>query len=143
MRKARDTTKIFLETSKYLKIPQGNTMKDFLKFLTEAKQETGTGSLEFFDKRLAGAKKLSAQAKEKGGPSILTHYHFAAKIKQYEAVEQAIRQNKDVAFFESKYRNLLSQLQSLNMTQRQFQALSGELEVWGEAIVQLFPRRKS
>lgn len=118
-------------------------MKKFLDYLTEASKNSTPDSLTFFDKRMTGAKKLSAQAKEKGGPSLLTHYHFAAKVKQYEAVEQAVREGKDRKFFESKYQSILSKLKNLNMTQRQFQAISGELEVWGEAIVQLFHGRKS
>lgn len=117
-------------------------MKDFWEFINEANKNTkNEKSLEFFDKRMAGAQKISTQAKKKGGPSLLTHYHFAAKIKQYEDVEEAIKQGKDEQFFNQKYQTLLSQLKTLNMTQKEFQTLSGELEVWGESIVKLFSRK--
>lgn len=117
-------------------------MKKFLDYIVET-QSDNEKSLGFFEKRLGGAQKISVQAKEKGGLSLLTHYHFAAKIKEYKAVEDAIQEGKGQEFFQSKYRQLLEKLKDLNITQKQFQALSGELEVWGEAIVQLFPRSKS
>lgn len=119
-------------------------MKDFLTYITEGSLERKQKTpLKFFEKRFQGAKKISEQAKKKGGTSLLTHYHFAAKLEQYESVEEAIQQGKDKKFFESKYQNLLSQLKTLDMTQKEFQSLSGELEVWGEAIVKLFGRSKS
>lgn len=117
-------------------------MKTFMNYIVE-NQSKKDSSMEFFDTRLSGAKKISTQAKDKGGLSLLTHYHFAAKIKEYKAIEEAIEAGKSEEFFQTKYRKLLEQLKNLNITQKQFQALSGELEVWGEAIVQLFPRRAS
>ena len=113
-------------------------MKDFLTYLAESDSINEKQDLEFFNKRIAGAKKLSAQAEQKGGPAILTHWHFAAKNSQYEQVLSAVRSGKNKEYFVSKYESILDQLKTPNMTQKQFQVLSGRLEVWGEAIAKLF-----
>lgn len=117
-------------------------MRDFLSFLTESDNSFSSrkteGNLEFFTKRQAGARKISAQAKEKGGPSILTHWHFAAKEKPYSEAIRAIKENQDKKWFLSKYKECLNKLEKFDFTQKQFQVFAGELEVWGEVIVKLF-----
>ena len=40
--------------------------------------------IEFATKRLEGATKISDNAKAKGGPAMLTHYHFVVKLPHYE-----------------------------------------------------------
>ena len=93
--------------------------------------------LEFFAKRKEGARKIANSAKEKGGPSILTAWHFQAKDSQYREVIQAIQENKDESYFKSKWKSILNKLRN-DMKQEQFQKTIGELEVWGEVIAQLF-----
>jgi hypothetical protein len=39
---------------------------------------------EFAEKRLGGATKISENAKEKGGLSMLTYYHFKVKLPYYK-----------------------------------------------------------
>ena len=110
-------------------------MKDFLTYITEFDENK---DLEFFNKRIAGAKKISAQAEKKGGPAILTYWHFAAKNSQYKEVLSAVQFGKNKEYFVSKYESIIDQLKTPNMTQKQFQVLSGRLEGWGEAIAKLF-----
>lgn len=93
--------------------------------------------LDFFEKRKGGAKKIAQEARAKGGPSILTYWHFAAKDVPYREVIQAIKQDKDKSWFESKFRSNLSIIKP-NMGQQKFQEVMGRLEVFGEAIAELF-----
>ena len=57
-------------------------MNDVLKLagLTEQVEKFNI----FAEKRLEGAKKISDTAEEKGGPALLTHYHFAVKLPYYK-----------------------------------------------------------
>jgi hypothetical protein len=93
---------------------------------------------EFFDKRREGARKISDSAKEKGGPAMLTHWHFLAKDAQYEDVIKAMKEKKGREFFVGKYKSFLEQLHKSDFGQKRFQAISGQLEVWGEALSRLF-----
>jgi hypothetical protein len=97
---------------------------------------------EFFEKRRAGARKISASAKEKGGPAMLTHWHFLAKDAEYEDVSKALEANKGKEFFVKKYKSfleaLLEALHKSDFQQKRFQTISGQLEVWGEALSRLF-----
>ena len=111
-------------------------MKNFSTFCEEKNKQDP--DLEFFNKRRNGAKKLSAQAKEKGGPAILTHWHFAAKDSQYETVLNAVKMGKEKNYFVEKYKQVLQKMEKTNFSQKEFQSLSGEIEVWGEAIARLF-----
>ena len=95
-------------------------------------------NLEFFKKRKEGAKKIATQAALKGGPSLLTAWHFAAKDKPYQEVLSAIEANKDEKFFKDKCKNLISKLHVGVMGQKSFQQIMGELEVWGETIEQIY-----
>lgn len=92
---------------------------------------------EFFRKRTKGAKKIAKMAKEKGGPSILTYWHFAAKEKPYEMVLEGIEDGEPLSFYQDKFNKTLKKLNVEKMTQQEFQAVMGELEVWGEAICEL------
>lgn len=95
--------------------------------------------IEFFTTRKSGAQKIAIEAQTKGGPSLLTAWHFKAKSNPYQEVLTAIKQNKPQTFFEFKFRSTLNKLKpNLKLTQEQFQKIVGELEVWGEVIAQLF-----
>lgn len=112
-------------------------MHDFQYFI-EAKNNNEM--VQFFEKRAAGAAKIASEARAKGGPSILTAWHFAAKAKPYAEVLQAIKANKPESFYMSKCKSLMSSVRCGGMTQKSFQEVMGRLEVMGEAIAQLFPR---
>lgn len=104
------------------------------KKVKAAKQET----LKFFIKRKDGAAKIAAQAASKGGPAQLTAWHFSAKAKPYREVLQAIKTNKDQKFFNAKYKEHARKIAKGGLTQKQFQEVTGRLEVWGEACAKLF-----
>lgn len=93
--------------------------------------------LDFFEARKEGAKKIAREAKAKGGASLLTALHFEAKDGCYMAVISAIKNNKLENYFRSKFISLLAKLRHKN-NQHEFQRISGEAEVWGEAISELF-----
>jgi hypothetical protein len=112
-------------------------MKTFEMFIFENNKNEKEFK-DYFDKRLSAAQKTSEQSKEKGGLSLLSYYHFSAKVKQYKAVQKAIKEGKDKNYFMKKYKEILNEMKDLNITQRKFQSLSGELEVWGESIIYLF-----
>jgi len=95
-------------------------------------------NLEFFMKRKHGAEKIAVEARSKGGPAMLTAWHFQAKQRPYEDVIAAIRSNRPKSFYESKCSALHNQIRCGKLTQQQFQKLMGEYEVWGEALAQLF-----
>ena len=111
--------------------------KEHIEKIKKTKEEM----LEFFHKRKEGAAKIASAAKEKGGPSILTFWHFAIKNKPYEEVIKAIEDDKPKSFFMSKCKNLLSKIHCDKMSQKDFQELMGELEVAGEAMAQLFQHK--
>ena len=95
--------------------------------LEKIKKEMGVEEKfdEFLNKRKAGAEKLAASAKAKGGYSILTAIHFAAKEKPYnDCLKWEDKEGKE---------KQLSDLDSL--TQREFQDLMGKLEVYGEVYI--------
>ena len=43
---------------------------------------------EFAEKRMGGATKIANNAKEKGGPSMLTYHHFAVKLPYYKEASE-------------------------------------------------------
>ena len=91
---------------------------------------------EFLNKRKAGAEKLAASAKAKGGYSILTAIHFAAKEKPYnDCLKWEDKEGKE-KHFKEKANEIYKQLSDLDsLTQREFQDLMGKLEVYGEVYI--------
>jgi len=100
-------------------------------------EEAKKGMLEFFKKRKEGAADIARKAKAKGGPSILTYWHFVAKSQPYSEVLRAIREDRNESFYTSKCKSILSQLNQ-KTNQQKFQRLMGQLEVYGEARAELF-----
>lgn len=100
----------------------------------KAKEKT----LDFFEKRKSGAAEIASRSQAKGGPSMLSFWHFKAKNRPYEEVIQAIKSNSPESFFLSKYKSLLSKLNHTKMKQEDFQKTIGQLEVFGEALFELF-----
>jgi hypothetical protein len=96
---------------------------------------------EFLTKRAAGAAKIAHSSKEKGGCATLTAIHFAAKAKPYaeaEKLEKAPDKDCDKAnaYYKKKADEVYSKLKDLDkLSQKEFQALMGELEVWGEVYI--------
>ena len=91
---------------------------------------------EFLVKRAAGAAKLAKSSYEKGGYSLLTAIHFAAKEKPYAESERWAEKEGKEEHFKAKAKEIYDKLKDLDsMSQRQFQALMGELEVWGEVYI--------
>lgn len=91
---------------------------------------------EFLTKRLAGAEKIQAMTEKKGGYSTLTAIHYKAKLKPYaESEKWADKENKE-EHYKSKAKEVYEKLKDLDsLSQKQFQALMGELEVWGEVYI--------
>lgn len=88
---------------------------------------------EFIKKRLAGAKKIQASAEKKGGYSTLTAIHFKAKFKPYMACEKNVNKAE---FAKDKANECFDRLKNWDqMSQREFQAVMGELEAYGEVYI--------
>jgi hypothetical protein len=95
--------------------------------------------VEFFTKRKSGAHKIASQAIGNGqGPSQLTAWHFSAKAKPYEEVLTAIESGKPESYFQGKRGMAMERVHNSLASQKNFQESMGELEVWGEACIQLF-----
>jgi len=89
--------------------------------------------LEFLDKRASGAAKLASNSKKKGGFALPTAIHFAAKAKPYA---ECIKHKDDEDYIADKATECLEKLQKWDqMSQREFQAVMGELEVYGEVYI--------
>ena len=106
--------------------PDPNTEESFKQFLT---------------KRAAGAAKIASSSKEKGGFATLTAIHFAAKAKPYAECDKLEAEYKDDhdkvnEIYKQKADEVYAKLKDLDsISQKEFQALMGELEVWGEVYI--------
>jgi hypothetical protein len=92
--------------------------------------------IEFCKKRLEGAKKIVDNAKEKGGPALLTYNHFVVKLPYYQ---NAVDGMFDCKMAETEYTNYLNTLCGITeadgFEQIEFQKLVGLIEVLGELII--------
>jgi uncharacterized protein YqkB len=86
---------------------------------------------DFAKNRLAGAEKIIANAKEKGGDAMLTYNHFNVKPTYYK---KALNGKFDIEQATKEYNETYNKI-SLDMTQTQFQIEVGRLEVLGELII--------
>jgi len=92
---------------------------------------------DFAEKRYAGAKKISMNAKEKGGVAMLTYYHFIVKLPHYK---NAADGKFNLSKASKTYKDLCSELHSHmedigKVDEVKFQKLVGEIEVIGELII--------
>jgi hypothetical protein len=91
---------------------------------------------EFSTKRQSGAEKISKNAKEKGGLSLLTYEHFVVKLPYYEKAKQG---KFDPEQGKKEYKRLLDRLveatENVDINQNAFQRLVGKIEVIGELII--------
>ena len=90
----------------------------------------------FAEKRLAGAEKITKNAKEKGGPAMLTYHHFRVKLPYYK---KAMEGKLDIDETKKEFKENLDQLcelsKNVEMSQIEFQKLLGLIEVLGELII--------
>jgi hypothetical protein len=99
---------------------------------TEAEQAFN----EFLSKRLAGAEKIQAMTEKKGGYSTLTAIHYKAKLKPYAESEKWAEKEGKEEHYKAKAKEVYDKLSDLDsLSQKQFQSLMGELEVWGEVYI--------
>jgi len=92
---------------------------------------------QFAETRLKGAKKITDNAHEKGGLSMLTYQHYKVKLPYYEKASKGKLELSDA---KKEYKELLSKLYSstkggMNIEQIEFQKLVGKIEVLGELII--------
>jgi hypothetical protein len=107
--------------------------------LNEAKkEEPKIGAFEeFAETREKGAEKIANNAKEKGGPSMLTYHHFHVKLPYYK---KAAEGKLDLEAAHKEYKDLVKQLHTatkteMNIDQIAFQKLVGKIEVLGELLI--------
>ena len=90
----------------------------------------------FAEKRLAGAEKITNNAKEKGGPAMLTYHHFRVKLPYYK---KAMEGKFDVEKSKKELKEYLDQLcklsENVEISQVEFQKLVGIIEVLVELII--------
>ena len=93
---------------------------------------------DFAEGRGKGAEKITDNAKEKGGNSMLTYHHFKVKLPYYEKASGG-KFDKEKAVTE--YKKLLEKLykstkEEMDIKQIQFQEIMGKIEVLGELILE-------
>lgn len=115
---------------------KGENIKSLKSFIPEEKV-TDPEFTGFAEKRMGGAAKISADAKEKGGPAILTYHHFIVKLPYYKKAKEG---KIDLDDMRAEYKDLLEQLYSatkgdMAIEQIAFQELVGKIEVLGELII--------
>ena len=92
----------------------------------------------FAEGRGKGAEKITDNAKEKGGNSMLTYHHFKVKLPYYEkAAKGKFDKEKSV----KEYKKLLEKLykstnDKMELKQIEFQEIMGKIEVLGELILE-------
>ena len=122
-----------------------DSLNSIYQLILEKRVDTDPSSTEsfekFLDKRLAGAEKLAESTKAKGGYSTLTAIHYAAKAKPYaECIKLNSKHKEDHKkvneLYKQKAEDVYSKLSDLDsLSQKEFQALMGELEVYGEVYI--------
>jgi DNA-directed RNA polymerase subunit RPC12/RpoP len=85
----------------------------------------------FAETRLKGATKIADNAKEKGGPSMLTYHHFKVKLPYYGKASEG---KFNVGDAKKEFNQLLKTV-SFDMESIEFQKVVGKLEVLGELII--------
>jgi len=92
---------------------------------------------EFSKKRGEGAMKIAENAKEKGGLSILTYYHFVVKEPYYKKAQQGtIDLVKSKRELKALVEELYQGINDMSIKQIAFQKLVGKIEVLGELLIE-------
>lgn len=111
-----------------------NQLKSVMDVINESKNKDSFS--EFAEIRLKGATKITNNAKEKGGFSLLTYHHFKVKLPYYK---KASENKLDIEDTKKEFKERLSELCKLTddveMKQTEFQKLVGIIEVLGELII--------
>ena len=107
-----------------------NLIKLYEDFLNEAELK-GLTFTDFAKARLAGATKISDEAKKKGGPAMLTHQHFVVKLPHYKKAAKG-KFNPEKA--ETELDKQIAKL-NISLNQTQFQKTMGIIEVLGELLI--------
>jgi hypothetical protein len=95
-------------------------------------------TFEGFSKiRGEGASKIADNAKEKGGLSILTYYHFVVKEPYYKKAQEG---KLDLVKSKKELKQLVEELyqgiNDMSIKQIAFQKLVGKIEVLGELLIE-------
>ena len=91
---------------------------------------------EFASKRLDGATTITKNAKEKGGPAILTYHHFVVKLPYYQAaVDGNFDIEKTKELLDMKSNEFCEKIKNMDLSEIKFQRLVGEIEVLGELLL--------
>ena len=107
-----------------------------IKKLIKEELETRESFKTFAEKRLAGAEKITNNAKENGGSAMLTYHHFRVKLPYYKkAMEGKFDLEKSKKEFKEKLDQLCELSENVEMSQTEFQKLVGLIEVLGELII--------
>jgi hypothetical protein len=107
-----------------------------IKKLIKEEIETSKSFENFAEKRFKGAEKITNNAKEKGGPAMLTYHHFKVKLPYYKkAVEGKFDVEESKKEFKEKLDQLCKLSENVEMSQTEFQKLVGLIEVLGELII--------
>jgi hypothetical protein len=92
---------------------------------------------EFSKKRGEGAIKIAQNAKDSGGLSILTYYHFDVKEPYYKKAEDGtLDLVKSKQELEDLIRELHHGVKFMTIEQIPFQKLVGKIEVLGELLIE-------
>ena len=93
--------------------------------------------LEFCKERRKGAQKIAGESQGKEGPSQLTSWHFKAKLPEYNLALAQISSGT-LSTIKAKFKYLADKLIRIEkMSQKEFQELMGQIEVWGEIYIQV------
>jgi hypothetical protein len=107
-----------------------------IKKLIKEEIETSKSFENFAEKRFKGAEKITNNAKEKGGPAMLTYHHFRVKLPYYKkAMEGKFDSEKSKTEFKEHLDKLCKLSENVEMNQVEFQKLVGLIEVLGELII--------
>lgn len=92
---------------------------------------------DFSKKRGEGASKIAENAKEKGGLSILTYYHFNVKAPYYKKAQEG---TFDLEKAKKELKSLMNQvymgIEDMSIGQVEFQKVVGKIEVLGELLIE-------
>jgi hypothetical protein len=103
----------------------------------QSSQSTDKELEDFSKKRGEGAMKIAENAKEKGGLSMLTYYHFDVKEPYYKSAAEG---KLDFEKAEKELKGLISEvnngIQDMSIGQIDFQKKVGRIEVLGELLIE-------
>ena len=103
----------------------------------QSTQSTDKQLEDFSKKRGEGAMKIAENAKEKGGLSMLTYYHFDVKEPYYKSAAEG---KLDFVEAEKELKGLINEvnngIQDMSIGQIDFQKKVGRIEVLGELLIE-------